>query len=355
MKTHNINFDKIFHLKTFEGYVRATLEITVNFGIDAYAELRTYSGVSTAISCDFDLFDSGEKLLGFEVDEITMSGYVNVTYIMADNRVEFEFGHNATFNGVKVFFKELGNFQISGGHDIDGDLNIEWETETFSENDMVYPEFAHPSKIIITTDGGITGTFGGPDGFKIEKYMNGNWKTICNLKGSINLEGNGGEIVIDIYYKKVFAYEQGRTNYYYYVPSGFDIDANSGAGGGGGLDVILQEIDLGIAKLKYLRFEGSFSVDLTAGGSYDTETGEVNGDFAVEVWSDRGVNGSVIIEDLLNLREPNNPNKKIDLEISGEISIGSSFELYLDVVFGERDPMIIIIIDIIFFDPILND
>jgi PKD repeat protein len=332
--TDNKNFNKIFHLRTFEGDVSASLEITVNFGIGAYAELRTFSnmstGITTDITCDLDIFDDGEKLLGLLVDKITMSGYVNVTYIMADNELRFDFGHDATFDEIRVFFKDRGNFQITGGHDIDGDLTVKWETETFSEDDMVYPDIANPSKIIISTDGGINGTFGGEEGFKINKWENNKWKTICNLKGSINL-GVSGEIIIDIYYKKVFAYEMGMVNYSYYIPCGFDIDAHAGAGGGGDFDVMLEEINLGkYGKIKQLSFNGTFSVDLAAGGSFNNETGEISGDLAVKLWTDTGINGSIELEDFIL---PKLFTKTLDIVLlGGKISPGSYIEVYIDIV-----------------------
>jgi hypothetical protein len=207
-------FNPVLDIYEFEGYVGATFYGEVYFGKSAYMRLNTYSGMSTAISCNIVLYNTTkayvDTLLGFDADEIIMDGFLEIDIDFVNKEITTDFGHSATFRSLQIHLKELGNFQISGGHHIEGDIGISWDTETFTDYDMVFPDLPHLSQIIINTDGGINGAFGGSEGFTIEKWRNGGWDTLFNFKGAIELESSG-QITIDIHYKKVFAYELGKS------------------------------------------------------------------------------------------------------------------------------------------------
>jgi PKD repeat protein len=269
----NSQFNKLIAIHTFDGYVGASLWFKIMFGASASATLNTYNGVDTRVTMDIEIFKGRaqeQKLLGFEVDDFKMSGYLHVDIDFVQKFATSTFGHNTSFNRIAVSFSGYGNFQVAGSSNVKGDLKIGWT----GSNPL------QPDGITVSTITGITGTI---NTLQLQKWNNNQWKTIISLTGSISLT-SGSLTITDIQYpSKNLSF-----------PSHFKV-VGQGSGGASSGFVFSGEITLlNLITLKRISLAGAVTYELDASGSF-TSGGTSSGNLNLEITANGNVNGGLCL------------------------------------------------------------
>jgi hypothetical protein len=237
----------------------ADFQLHAEYRKQDYISVDMHTIRESATDLDIDLevvhFDYSD-FVGAIARDISGSGSVEFYYDILDKYFTIDVSHSFSVNYFEIESNK-GKFSINRAHTLSGDIKYKWEGD-----------FLHPSKIIISSDNGLSGSC---NPLTISK----NNEEVIDIVGTFALDGS--IIIEDI------EYESGALS----LPSSFNIKGQ--ASGGGGTSISLNgEINIFGFIVKDVSFTGDLQVDVEASYHSDGTFG-----FALEAMTISGFDGEM--------------------------------------------------------------